>query len=251
MSTFGERLKKFREDKGYDSQGKFAKKVKIHPSTISSYETADVSPGTDKLQLIKEAFPNDDIEYLATGIRKDKKYAIDQNSTANIHEPASVYSINRNVSGKTTLVSHEIPRKLPALTMNKLARITTKEDLEALLNVSIVESDPYAVLPEYNYCNLYVEVEGDAMNPTYGPFEKVGVKIKTDTTFIEAGRTYIINVLGDLVIRRVFETEDKNQVILKADNKNYPDQIIERKWIVYMLSVHAVTKGHTFNLEAA
>lgn len=245
MSTFGERLKIFRESKGYDTQGKFAKRVKISPSTISSYENGAVTPGYDKIALIKEAFPDADINYLITGIEKHEN-----KGKTTLHEPNTQYGVDVAASNKVDINSGNSLRKLPLLTMNKLARLRTKADILAYAQIQIIDEN-YAILPEHNYCDLFVEIDGDAMDPTFEPLEKVAVRLKLNTKYIEAGRAYILNIMGDLVIRRVFETENPEKVLLVADNENYPPQIIERSWIEYMLTVHAIVKGNTGKRLAA
>lgn len=255
-NTFKNRFLEFRKSiKPKCSQEKLAGILGISQGIISQYESGKSRPEREVLKKIELAFPWLNQDWLMDGtgeMRAPIKYITenDENTGLTLHDFQKPYSLqtDEEKSNRIDLINQQ--RKLPLLTMNKLARFQSKEEILTLTDL-LKNEESYAVLPEHNFCDYFVEIDGDDMFPTFEPQEKVAARLKTSTTFIKAGAAYILNVEGDILIRRVYETENPDLVKLVADNINYPAQIIRREWIKFIFSVHAVLKNHTGKRLAA
>ena len=73
MKAVGNRLKAYRESKGYKEQADFLNaildkiKTGISQGNLSQWENGRYMPSYEKLSLIKKAFPDLDIDYIITG----------------------------------------------------------------------------------------------------------------------------------------------------------------------------------------
>lgn len=100
-------------------------------------------------------------------------------------------------------------------------------------------------LPDYNHCDTVIEVDGDSMYPTFSSKDQVICKKKESMRFIETGKPYVINVDGEFVVKRIFDHEAAEKLILRSDNPYYPDQIIEREWVRDIFKIHGVISNNT------
>lgn len=100
-------------------------------------------------------------------------------------------------------------------------------------------------LPDYNHCDTVIEIDGDSMYPTFSSKDQVICKRKESMRYIETGKPYVINVDGEFVIKRIFDHEQPEKIILRSDNPYYPDQIIEREWIKAIFKIHGVISNNT------
>lgn len=109
--NFKERLKELRKRRGL-SQVALAKKLGLSKSTIGAYETGDIKPSIDALNLIADFF-NVNLDYL------------------NGSEPASLYYLDPEVAE----MAKEISDRPDLKELYHVAIESSREDVEAITNI--------------------------------------------------------------------------------------------------------------------
>jgi phage repressor protein C with HTH and peptisase S24 domain len=246
LKEFGKRFTAFFEHTGLGLTA-FANACGYkYPSKITAYKNGDYLPKAETIESLKKAFPKLDINWLLKG---EGEMLIEKH-VLTLHEDQEKY-IGREGNKKIVPVDSDINTgRLAILTMNTLAKYTKREDLETLLQKEVLP-DGYAIIPDHEYCQAYIEMDGDDMHPTIESLEKMVCRLKKSTKHITPGKAYLISVDGDVIVRRVYLTENPEILRLEADNTFYPSYEIERSSIEYMFTIHGYLKKSTSRRLAA
>jgi phage repressor protein C with HTH and peptisase S24 domain len=245
MGNFGTRLEEFRVYKKYRSQELFAETMGLSQKNITSWVAGNM-PTSKNLQKITSRFPEVNQDWLLSGMGE----MLNKQQGITLHENQEHYSKSDTKTKVVTLGSQPDATKLAVLTMNSLARIKTKKELEAFISQKELP-EGFAIIPEFDHCNAYLEMDTDEMAPTIEINEKMVCRLKTNINHISPGRMYLINVDGDLTVRRIYLTDNPNILRLEADNPFYPAYEIQKDSIEYMFTIHGQLRRPTSRRIAA
>lgn len=184
MSSFSDRLKHLRTDKGW-SQQRLAEELDLSKSSINMYERGEREPSFETLESIADIF-NVDMNYLYG--KSDIKNA---------------------------LQSSEIPpgfHPLPQLDFVPLVGriacgepITAEENLEGTVGV-----------PSEWRATFTLRCEGDSMAPSIQDGDLVAIHKQPD---VEQGQIAAVRIEGEATLKRVYKYPDR--LILQPENSAY------------------------------
>jgi transcriptional regulator with XRE-family HTH domain len=207
-------LKRFRKEKNI-SQKDLQDLLGLSQSYISSLENR-VKPITD--DIYKKLVDKYDGDILP--------YVIKDGDISNISESAVNY--NRKQIQKVTGV--------PYYDIDVTGSIVS--------SFSDIREVPefYIDYKPFNDCTAYFTMYGDSMYPRYCAGETIAVKEVRNQDVILWGETYLVitnSECNDLrTVKRVYQAEDKNYIILRASNPDYKgDTLIKKDCILGMYLV--------------
>ena len=88
--------------------------------------------------------------------------------------------------------------------------------------VSVKEKDCERIMSPIKDAEYAMSVSGDSMSPEYPSGSQILIKRINEKAFIDWGRTYVLDTCNGTVIKRLFPTENKDRVICKSINPEYP-----------------------------
>lgn len=88
--------------------------------------------------------------------------------------------------------------------------------------VSVKENDCERIISPIKDAEYAMSVSGDSMSPEYPSGSQILIKRINEKAFIDWGRTYVLDTCNGTVIKRLFPTENKDRVICKSINPEYP-----------------------------
>lgn len=89
------------------------------------------------------------------------------------------------------------------------------------------------IIPEFKgKVDFYVRVTGTSMQPMYNSGDIVACKHLENIPFIQWNKTYVLDTLSQgALVKRLFQGINKNTIICRSDNPDYPDFTIQYKEI--------------------
>lgn len=92
------------------------------------------------------------------------------------------------------------------------------------------EIDCERILSPVREASLAITISGDSMSPEYGNGSIIFLKRIDEKAFIEWGKTYVLDTINGVVVKNVFPcAADKDCVVCKSINPNYPDFEVQKK----------------------
>lgn len=88
--------------------------------------------------------------------------------------------------------------------------------------VSVKEKDCERIISPIKDAEYAMSVSGDSMSPEYPSGSQILIKRINEKAFIDWGRTYVLDTCNGTVIKRLFPTENKDRVVCKSINPEYP-----------------------------
>lgn len=88
--------------------------------------------------------------------------------------------------------------------------------------VSVKESDCERIISPIKDAEYAMTVTGDSMEPEYPSGSQILIKRVNERAFIDWGRVYVLDTCNGSVIKRLFPSEDRDKVICKSINPEYP-----------------------------
>ena len=88
--------------------------------------------------------------------------------------------------------------------------------------VSVKEKDCERIISPIKDAEYAMSVSGDSMSPEYPSGSQILIKRINEKAFSDWGRTYVLDTCNGTVIKRLFPTENKDRVICKSINPEYP-----------------------------
>lgn len=192
MAIRFERLKMLRDEKGL-SQSKFAEVLNVSKSSINMYERGEREPGADKLEAIADFF-NVDLDYLygRTDVRNKSQLDV--------------------IFGIKNIIPMPKTRKIPLLgSIACGVPILAAENIEEEIDI-----------PSTIHADFALTCKGDSM---------IGARIKDgDIVYIKSqpdvndGEIAAVLIEDEATLKRVYKSN--NQVILQAENPNFPPKVL-------------------------
>ena len=193
MSTFGERLKNLRSEKG-STQQDLADILGVGRATVAGYETKGKQPDYDKLNILADYFSTT-IDYLL--------------GRSDIKNPSS--------SAKKPSKGVKIP---------VLGKVAAGIPIEAIEDIEDYEEITEEMASKGEYFAL--RIKGESMEPRFTDGDVVIVRRQED---VESGEIGVVIVNGaDATVKKVMKQE--NGILLVATNQSvYPPKFYDNKII--------------------
>jgi phage repressor protein C with HTH and peptisase S24 domain len=233
MSTFGERLKTFRESEQKTLE-EFAKACGFkHASKVQAYERNEYKPKEDAKNAIKKAFPDLNMEWL-----------LDNKGEMKLTEPMKT---------KITKALQNATKELPeneGKDGDKQKRITFY-DVNFMAGTAMTgfgdgddsPSTQEIVLPEFKDCDFAAKVYGDSMTGKYEHGDILFGRTLPPNFLphIRYGEAYYIVTTEEKQLAYVRKSTDKTKITLRKHNTYYEDFEININDIRMM--IHVKGKG--------
>lgn len=171
----------------------FSQKIGVSEGTIRKLLTQNTALRSDTLEKISQNFTDIDIDWLITGRG----------------------GMLRNEQSPVALSTG-----IPLIPIDVIAGIPAG-DLDACL---VQDSQKY-IVPEFQ--NLHVDylirVSGSSMYPKYSNGDILACRKIDDIQFFQWGKIYVIDSSQGALVKRVFEDNDPERILLVSDNREkYP-----------------------------
>lgn len=190
----GKRLRKLIDDNG-TSVTEFSSALEMTRQNVNHHlrkETLD----EDFLRLIKDkaGFVN-----LEKGFSK-KLTTSKGKKSGSVEEGTPVYDIDATAGGNLDF-SNQLP-----------------ETIKGYIN-----------LPNFKKCIAFITVRGDSMYPKFRAGDLIGIEPLEDMDIIQWGQVYVVLTMDNQrVLKYVRKGKDENHFILKSENPNYDDMLLNK-----------------------
>lgn len=114
----------------------------------------------------------------------------------------------------------ELGAGIPLIPIEAIAGIPTGEDI----GIRFIDCTRY-VIPEFANLNVeyMVRVSGSSMYPKYSNGDVLACRRIQDVLFFQWGKIYVIDSSQGALVKRVFQDEDPDRILLVSDNReHYP-----------------------------
>ena len=175
------------------SQAKFESKIGLSNGYVNNIRKS-LQP--DKLQRIAQSFPELNITWLLTG------------EGEMLRTPTADTSVNTS------------QKALPLIPFEAIAGYLSTDNE----GVMVEDCEQY-VIPEFDRrgAEFIIRVSGSSMYPKYSNGDLLGCKKVNDVLFFQWGKIYVLDTSQGALVKRVYEHENKDFVMLVSDNKTvYP-----------------------------
>ena len=175
------------------SQAKFESKIGLSNGYVNNIRKS-LQP--DKLQRIAQSFPELNITWLLTG------------EGEMLRTPTADTSVNTS------------QKALPLIPFEAIAGYLSIDNT----GVRFEDCEQY-VIPEFEQrgAEFIIRVSGSSMYPKYSNGDLLGCKKIKDILFFQWGKIYVLDTSQGTLVKRVYEHENDDFVILVSDNKTvYP-----------------------------
>ena len=197
-TTVKERLKAYLSENNI-SMAEFGRRIGVSPAYITSMRKS-IQP--DKVERIKEEFPDLDIDWLLTGVKDDDSPPIKTNDTI--------------------LIPVASPDSIGGTRFNE--EVSTEEYINGYLPF------PTSIA---HHGDVVIPIYGDSMEPTYKAGSMVLIReVELWREYLELGCAYVIGLVDDRrVIKTVMAGSDTQHFMLVSINPAYEPQEIDKKII--------------------
>mgnify|MGYP001641307755 FL=1 len=173
-------------------QNTFEKKVGWSTGYINNIKS---SIGSDKISSIIKEYPLLNLSWLLTGEGEMLRTATDDSAA-------------------------DKQKALPLIPFEALAGYLSTDNE----GVMVEDCERY-VIPEFDRrgAEFIIRVSGSSMYPKYSNGDLLGCKKVNDVLFFQWGKIYVLDTSQGALVKRVYEHENKDFVMLVSDNKKvYP-----------------------------
>lgn len=216
-SPIKERILQFVDSLGI-SKRDFYKKTGISRGTLESNTGITEDTLAKFITTFKELSP----EWILTG--KGEMY---RNTTAHTH-PLCVSSGSKDTNNIDIVNTKDINTSsspmqevgIPLIPIEAIAGIPAGESIA----VRFIDCAHY-VIPEFANLNVeyMIRVSGSSMYPKYSNGDILACRRVQDVLFFQWGKIYVIDSSQGALVKRVFQDEDPDRILLVSDNKeHYP-----------------------------
>lgn len=188
-TTVKERLKAYLSENNI-TMAEFSRRIGVSPAYITSMRKS-IQP--DKVERIKEEFPDLDIDWLLTGVKKSP--------------PPQVVVTRPRVD----LLS------------------ATAGGNEVLDGVTLEQCEQVPVVPMFPNYTFTMRVTGESMQPYINPGDEVACLKIEESSFLQWGRIYVLFTSQGVIVKRIFDEGDGIRCV--SINDACPDFIIPKKEI--------------------
>ena len=188
-TTVKERLKAYLSENNI-SMAEFSRRIGVSPAYITSMRKS-IQP--DKVERIKEEFPDLDIDWLLTGI-KDSPPPLVADTRPRIE--------NQYAAGGGN---------------------------EALDGVTLDQCEQVPVVPMFPNYTFTMRVTGESMQPYINPGDEVACLKIEESSFLQWGRIHVLFTSQGVMVKRIFDEGDGIRCV--SINDAFPDFVIPKKEI--------------------
>ena len=190
------------------SETQFAKNLGVVQKTLNNY-TRGRAPSSEILTSILEIYPEISARWLMTGegsMLKSDGYANQENE------------VRQHYVTSDPLLDYKprIPYEAAAGTLSEVMGGVSQYHCEQL---PIVQA-----FPKYDFTII---IKGNSMTPQYEGGDEVACKRVDDTSFIQWGRTHVLDTAQGVVIKRLYDAGDSFRCV-SYNSDEYPDFLIHR-----------------------
>lgn len=207
MNTIKFRLKDLAAHYGLSIRT-FEEKCGLNRGNISNMSD-NGSIGSDKLSKILDTYAEINPIWLITG-------------NGNMLRDAQVSDTNMTTGAIDT--RPRIPMEAAAGSLSVALNSVTADECEQLPVISL--------FPKYDFTII---VRGESMEPEYKSGDELACLMISENSFIQWGRTYVLDTAQGIVVKRVFD--DMSNLLCKSNNPDYPDFKIPKEEVYRMALV--------------
>lgn len=195
------------------TMAEFGRRIGVSSAYITSMRKS-IQP--DKVERIKEEFPDLDIDWLLTGVKDDDSPPIKTNDTI--------------------LIPVASPDSIGGTRFNE--EVNTEEYINGYLPF------PTSIA---HHGDVVIPIYGDSMEPTYKAGSMVLIReVELWREYLELGCTYVIGLVDDRrIIKTVMAGSDAKHLLLVSINPAYEPQEIDKKIIRSVWRVIASVRRET------
>lgn len=181
------------------------------------------------LIFIKEKKLSKSDFYKITGLSNgflDKGGSVTSSNLETILKHFPEISLEWLVTGQGPMLRKDLPVASPSDTGVPLIPIDAIAGIPAGDNLGLrfIDCDHY-IVPEFANLNVeyMIRVSGSSMYPKYSNGDILACRRVQDILFFQWGKIYVIDSSQGALVKRVFEDEDPERILLVSDNKEkYP-----------------------------
>jgi phage repressor protein C with HTH and peptisase S24 domain len=188
-STVKERLKSYLSANNI-SMAEFGRRIGVSSAYITSMRKS-IQP--DKVEKIKEEFPDLDIDWLLTGVKSSSP-------------PPSVTATRPRVDQYAAGGGNEV-----------------------LDGVTLAQCEQVPVVPMFPNYTFTIRVTGESMAPYINPGDEVACLKIDESSFMQWGRIYVLFTSQGVIVKRIFDAGDGIRCV--SINESYHDFIIPKSEI--------------------
>ena len=190
-----ERLKKVIDYYGITPTN-FSLKIGVSEGAIRKILSQNTTLRSDTLEKISQNFTDIDIDWLVTGRGEMLRNELP------VAHPAAV------------------GEGIPLIPIDALAGLPADDNI----GVRFIDCARYTI-PEFTNLNVeyMIRVSGSSMYPKYSNGDILACRRVTDVLFFQWGKIYVIDSSQGALVKRVFQDEDPERILLVSDNReHYP-----------------------------
>ena len=188
-TTVKERLKAYLSENNI-SMAEFSRRIGVSPAYITSMRKS-IQP--DKVERIKEEFPDHDIDWLLTGVKKSP--------------PPQVADTRPRIENQYAAGGGN----------------------EALDGVTLAQCEQVPVVPMFPNYTFTMRVTGESMQPYINPGDEVACLKIEESSFLQFGRIHVLFTSQGVMVKRIFDEGDGIRCV--SINDAFPDFVIPKKEI--------------------
>ena len=187
-TTVKERLKAYLSENNI-SMAEFGRRIGVSPAYITSMRKS-IQP--DKVERIKEEFPDLDIDWLLTGIK-------------------------------------DSPPQMAAVTRPRIPYDVAAGSNEVLDGVALAQCEQVPIVPMFPNYTFTMRVTGESMQPFINPGDEVACLKIEESSFLQWGHIHVLFTSQGVIVKRIFDEGDGIRCV--SINDAYPDFVIPKKEI--------------------
>lgn len=138
-------------------------------------------------------------------------------------------SLDWLVTGRGPMLRNDIPTAYPSADTGVGIPLIPIEAIAGLpaddpIGVSFIDCAHY-IIPEFTNLNVeyMIRVSGSSMYPKYSNGDILACRRVHDVLFFQWGKIYVIDSSQGALVKRVFQDEDPDRILLVSDNReHYP-----------------------------
>ncbi len=229
MSDFIQRLSEFMKAKSInDNQLTIA--AGLSNGLIGKAKSNGKALSVSNIEKVLNAFPDLSAQWLMTGKGEMLKTKCTSQHISDISTPVVACKGTENLRYSQNNYGQNIPTR-PRIPIDAAAGSLSI----ALESVSENDCEWLPVIPTLPDYDFTITARGDSMKPFIESGDELACRFIKESSFIQWGRTYVLDTVQGVVVKRVFNGH--NAVICKSNNDNFPDFEIPKEDILHIALV--------------
>lgn len=105
----------------------------------------------------------------------------------------------------------------------------------AIDSISVRDCEMLPLIPRFPKYDFTIIAKGDSMTPEISSGDELACRFIDQSGFIQWGRPHVLDTAQGVVVKRIFEQDDK--VICRSANRDYPDFTVPKEDIYHIALV--------------